>query len=65
MSDLLLQIVAIRLGALVLAGLMIQALPEQRSAPSCVPVASVQRDASAPDLATRADAVWRDMRLYD
>jgi hypothetical protein len=68
MSDLLLQIVAIRLAALVLAALLLRALPEPHHAPSPAPLASPQHQVFAPHPA-RADAVvalaLHDMRLYD
>lgn len=65
MSDLLLQIIAVRLGALVVAGLLLQALPEQHAAPGCLPIASSMRPASHPDLAAHDHAALRDMRLHD
>lgn len=68
MSDLLLQIVAIRLAALLLAGLVLRAMPEQYGAPSPVPPAAIQREASVPELASDTDPValaLRDMRLHD
>lgn len=68
MSDLLLQIVAIRLAALVLASLVLRALPEQPSAPSSVPPMSLQRRVSMPQSARADPAValaLRDMRLHD
>jgi hypothetical protein len=67
MSDLLLQVVAIRLAALLLASLVLRALPEQPSTPSSAPPMSLQRQVAMPhpDRADPVDLAWRDMRLHD
>jgi hypothetical protein len=69
MSDLLLQVVAIRLAGLVLAGLMLRALPEPPHAPSAAPIAALQRQAATPAPDAHIDPAialaLRDMRLHD
>lgn len=69
MSELLLQIIALRLAALVLAGLLLQALPDVQKAPSHHPPAALQQQASARDLLIRTDPNtardFRDMHLHD
>jgi hypothetical protein len=68
MSDLVLKLIAIRLAALVMAGLVIRALPERPVDTICVPRASVVRHATAPDIARPRDGAsddLGDMRLHD
>jgi hypothetical protein len=68
MSDLLLQIIAIRLAALVFAGLVLQALPQQPGRAASNAAISAQRHAPVPEHIIRADAVTlalRDMQLHD
>lgn len=68
MSDLLLQIIAIRLAALVFAGLVLQAFPQQHDHAVRNAAITAQRHAPVPERIIRADAVTlalRDMQLHD
>lgn len=68
MSDLILQIVAIRLAALVVAGLVLQAFPQQHDHAARSTTLSAPRQAFVTERIIRADAVTlalRDMQLHD